>query len=146
MQTSPTSTNQKGFSLIELLIVIVIIGVVAAIAIPNYLHSRQAARTASAFSSLRVVHSAQIAYRARFNEFGDLTELKDAGTLTDPLIATGERGNYTFVINPATLNADNYELSATPSFASWPHYYIDGSGIIRSQIGAAATADSPPLS
>ncbi|HJR08423.1 MAG TPA: type II secretion system protein [Pyrinomonadaceae bacterium] len=146
MQTHPRSKSQRGFSLLELLIVVAVISIVAALSVPNFLHSRQAAHNASAFSSLRLIHSAQIAYRARFNQYGNLTDLKNAGTLTDPLLTGGQRSNYSFVVNPATLGADYYEVSATPSVAPWRYYYIDASGVIRSENGRAADSSSPPIS
>src|SRR5271169_2329155 len=59
--------NSKGFSLIELLIVVAIILIIAAIAIPNLLRSRIAANQASAVGSLRTLNTAEITYSSTFN-------------------------------------------------------------------------------
>ncbi|HEX8128550.1 MAG TPA: type II secretion system protein [Pyrinomonadaceae bacterium] len=146
MQNSPTQTGQRGFSLIELLIVVAVIGIVASIAVPHFLNSRQAAHNASAFSSLRLIHTAEISYRMRNPEYGDLAALRAANALDDPLLASGTRSNYTFVINPATLSPNFYEVTAAPSIAPWQYYYLDVSGVIRSQSGRAADATSAPIS
>jgi type IV pilus assembly protein PilA len=146
MQASPTRTGQRGFSLIELLIVVAVIGIVAAIAVPNFLNSRQAAHNASAFSSLRLIHTAEISYRMRNPQYGDLAALRAANALDDPLLASGTRSNYTFVINSATISPSFYEVTASPSVAPWQYYYLDVSGVIRSENGRAASNTSPPLS
>ena len=90
--------DQKGFSLVELLVVVIIIAIVAAIAIPSLLASRRAANEASAISSLRTVHSAQATYFATTGANLTYTGLATLGTegLIDTVLAAGAKSDYNF--------------------------------------------------
>jgi prepilin-type N-terminal cleavage/methylation domain-containing protein len=133
--------NQKGFSLVELLVVVIIIAIIAAIAIPNLLASRRAANEASAIASLRTIHSAQVTYQSTQGggtNFGDFTALTNApDSLLDPTFAATpvHKAGYTFVMS----NADptTYCVTAEPDTgAGIRDFAIDYRGVV--QFGAAA--------
>ncbi len=139
-------STQKGFSLIELLIVVAIIGIISAIAVTYLQQAKNATQSASAIASMRTINSAQSTFRASNGRFGTLAELGTANLLVDPNLRAGEKSGYTFDVTTATTT--NYEAVADPvndPRNAYQHYYIDGTAIIRVQVGAAATVASNPL-
>lgn len=140
---------QRGFSLIELLIVIAVIGIIAAIAVPWLMAAKHAARSASAIASLRLIHQCQSSYRASKGVFGDLSTLGSTRFLTDPDIVAGKKQYHQFTVTPdSTDPALSYEAEAVPLTVPTSllyHYYVNTTGVIRRKQGARATSLDPPI-
>ena len=142
--------RQKGFSLIELLIVVAIILIIAAIAIPNLIKSKMAANESSAVGSLRTITTANIAYSTACPTVGFAAALADLQTGTgctaasneiDNTLSTGKKSGYSFVYTGvAGPPSTQFSVTADPQTTSSGsrHFFVDESGVIRFNPTAAA--------
>ena len=159
--------KQKGFSLIELLIVVTIILVIAAVAIPNLLRSKMSANEASAISSIRTIITSEIIYSATYTVgfSTDLPSLSDGGVSTncippaipaaasacliDPALATGTKSGYLFTYVPTGSSGVNssYTLHGDPVSAGFGrrHFYTDTTDVLRVSVTGVASASDPAL-
>jgi type IV pilus assembly protein PilA len=151
--------TQKGFSLIELLIVVAVILIIAACAIPNFVRSKMAANQASAVGSLRTMNTACLAYSTTYGQFPpNLTDLgpvvsgsapgSTSADLIDSVLASGIKSGYIFSFAAGAAN-QSYSITAKPislGATGQSMYFTDQSGVIRADTsGSGASAASTPI-
>jgi prepilin-type N-terminal cleavage/methylation domain-containing protein len=158
------SKPSSGFSLIELLIVVAIILVIAAIAIPNFLKSKMRANETSAVASLRVIVTAQATYQSTYDRgfAPDMDALGPpapgtqasaaAADLIDAVLASKIKSGYSFVYaandSDGDGKMDSYTVNAnpvSPGQTGDKYFYADQKGVIRYALGGPAGPTSDPV-
>jgi len=159
--TKRSPLRNAGFSLIELMIVVAVIVIIAAMSIPSLLHARMAANEAAAVSALRTLASEEVNYDASWSS-GYSPTLAALGPplpgigpspanadLVDSILASGIRGGYQFIyvplISAGTNKPTGYQVNANPISpgitGEW-YFFLDQSNVIRQSYGSPADVTS----
>jgi|SRR3984957_3165655 type IV pilus assembly protein PilA len=148
----------KGFSLIELLIVVAIILIIAAIAIPSFLRSRMAANESAAVASVRTLNTAEISYNSAYPSVGysatmaalsgtTCTPPSSAGAcLIDTALAGGQRSGYSFTLTNVTGTPNStYNVIATPilwNYSGIRYFCSYADAVVRVSMATISTCDN----
>jgi type IV pilus assembly protein PilA len=156
------NNRQRGFSLIELLIVVTIILIIAAIAIPNLVRSKIQANETAAVEALKTLNTSAVMYSNSYGGFphsisdmgpgGNAIPSSAAADLIDPVMATGVKSGYKFTFTPVLTdpsgNVVSYAITAvpvTPGTTGQRSFFTDPSGTVRANTGAVADSSSRPI-
>jgi len=155
--------SNAGFSLIELLIVVAVILIIAALAIPNYLQAKMRANEASAVNGLRSISTAEVDYVTTYGvdysngllplSGNGVNPTQSAAGLIDQSLASGTKSGYVFTFNVLSTDAQGnpatYSVNADPQTQNRTgqrHFYTDQTCVIRGNTSVQAGPTDSPLS
>jgi len=154
--------SSQGFSLIELLVVVAVILIIAAIAIPNFIQSKERANESAAVQNLRTITTANVIYSTTYSD-GYSPNLADLGgnsatisptsaELIDTILATGKKSGYTYQYAVTTTdslgNPTGFTANADPTtqnITGMRHFYTDQTMVIRENDTVPASATDNPI-
>ena len=161
-RTEGFSRTQYGFSLIELLVVVAVILIIAAIAIPNYISAKMRANESAAVQNLRNIASSELVYSSTYGvgyttalaqlvEDPTVVDANHAG-LIDQVLAGGTKGGYTYTYAVSSTdslgNPSGYSLTASPLVprtTGLKYFFVDQSSVIRFNLTTTAGSTDSPI-
>lgn len=136
--------KEAGFTVLELLIVIALIGIIAAMAIPNLLSARKLANEASAADTLRAISTSEATFLINQNQYGTLAQLQTAGLIDSgiTLANTASSAKAGYFYTNGTCDGSEFTIQATRGAVTWgdKDYGITEDGVVRYVTNPTATA------
>lgn len=132
-----------GFTLVELMIVVAVLAIIVAMAIPGFSHAKRSANEASAIASMKAFTQTQIQYRLRYGTYAGIANLESVGML-DNSFADLEKAGYSFLDSEAP-DSGYWAIESHPvvnGVTGDRYFFVDSSGVIRYLTGAPADSTS----
>ncbi len=134
-------SRKKGFTLIELMMVILVLSILLTAAIPGISNAKRRANEASAIAALRLISQAQSQYRVRYGSFTSVPQLESSGLISDDF-QDSEKSGYSFE-NAAAPTGGDWSVRANPTspgVSGDRYFFVDTSGVIRYNDSTQASA------
>ncbi len=136
--------RRAGFTLFELMIVVTIIALIAAFAIPSLLGSLKGGKEAGAISALRTLSTVSEQYIIRFGGYADSLNRLEMNGYIDSLLGSGTKAGYTYQYSATRYTWECSAAAETLGVTGDRFFYVDQSGVIYANgSGPASTADTP---